>query len=70
MSALKKTLLNTIKAKKLKFFDLIKRHDSVMKNVLGGEVEDRRPLVRPRAQRCDNIKQWPGHSLEKCTRLG
>ena len=64
-----KTLLNTIKERKLKFFGHIKRHDSIMKNILEGKMEGRRPRGRPRAQWCDNIKEWSGHSLAECTRM-
>ena len=38
-----KTLLNTIKARKLKFFGHIKSHYSIMKNILDGKMEGRRP---------------------------
>ena len=64
-----KTLLNTIKARKLKFFGHTKRHESLMKNILEGKMEGRRPRGRPRAQWCDNIREWSGHSLAECTRL-
>ena len=65
----KKSLLNTIKERKLKFFGHTKRHNSIMKNILEGKLEGKRPRGRPRAQWCDNIKEWTGYSMAKCTRL-
>ena len=40
-----------------------------MKNILEGKLEGKRPRGRPRAQWCDNIKEWTGYSMAKCTRL-
>ena len=64
-----KSLLSTIKTRKLKFFGHTKRHDTIMKDLLEGKMEGSRPRGRPRAQWCDNIKEWTGHSLTECTRL-
>ena len=65
----KKSLLNTIKERKLKFFGHTKRHNSIMKNILEGKLEGKRPRGRPRAQWCDNIKEWTGFSMAESTRL-
>ena len=64
-----KAFLNTIKAKKLKFFIHTKLCDSIRKNILEGKMEGRRPRGRPQAQSCDNIKEWSGHSLAERTTL-
>ena len=64
-----RSLMQTIKSRKLKFFGHTKRHDSIMKTILEGKVEGKRPQGRPRAQWCDNIKQWTGRSLADCTRM-
>ena len=65
------TPLNTIKAKK--FFFSFRPHQTPRlnneKNILEGKAERRRQRDRPRAQWCDNIKEWSEHSLVKCTRL-
>ena len=65
----KRTLLDTIKSRKMKFFGHTKRHESIMKNIVEGKLEGTRPRGRPRAQWSDNIKQWSGLSLTTCTRL-
>ena len=64
-----RSLMNTIKTRKLKFFGHTKRHDSIMKNILEGRMEGSRPRGRPRAQWSDNVKEWSGHNLAECTRL-
>ena len=66
---IKKSLLSTIKERKLKFFGHTKRHDSIMKNILEGKLQGKRPRGRPRAQWCDNIKEWTGFSMAESTRL-
>ena len=64
-----RTLLKSIKTRKLSFFGHTKRHNNIMKDILEGKLEGRRPQGRPRAQWCDNIKQWTGRSLAECSRL-
>ena len=64
-----RSLMQTIKSRKMKFFGHTKRHDSIMKTILEGKAEGTRPQGRPRAQWCDNIKQWTGRSLADCTRM-
>ena len=64
-----RSLMNTIKTRKMKFFGHTKRHDSIMKNILEGRMEGSRPRGRPRAQWSDNVKEWSGHNLAECTRL-
>ena len=64
-----KALLNTIKARKFRFFGHTKRHDSSVKNILVGKMEGRRLRDRPPAQWCNNIEEWSGHSLAECPRL-
>ena len=45
-----KTCRNALKARKLKFFGHTKRHESIMKNILEGKMECRRPRGRLPAQ--------------------
>ena len=65
----KRTLLDTIKSRKMRFFGHTKRHESIMKNIVEGKLEGTRPKGRPRAQWTDNIKKWSGLSLTTCSRL-
>ena len=51
----------TSKHNKTKFFGHTKRHDSIMKNILEGKMEGRRPWGRPPPQ-CNNIKEWFGYN--------
>ena len=64
-----RSLLKSIKTRKLRFFGHTKRHNTIMKDILEGKMEGRRPKGRPRAQWSDNIKQWTGRSLAVCSRL-
>ena len=63
------TLLDTIKARKLKFFGHTKYHNSILTNILEGKVEGRRPRGRHQAQWCDNIKELSRYSILDCTIL-
>ena len=64
-----RNLIPKIKSRKLSYFGHIKRHDSIMKNILEGRLEGTRARGRPRAQWSDNIREWAGCSLMECTRL-
>ena len=64
-----RTLLDTIKNRKMKFFGHIKRHNTIMKDILEGKMKGTRPRGRPRAQWTDNIKQWTGLTMAECSRL-
>ena len=66
---LKRSLMNTIKERKLAYFGHTKRHPSMMRNILEGKMQGKRPKGRPRAQWADIIKEWTGCSLNECTRL-
>ena len=66
---LKRSLMNTIKERKLAYFGHTKRHPSMMRNLLEGKMQGKRPKGRPHAQWADNIKEWTGRSLKECTRL-
>ena len=45
----KRQLLDTIKSRKMSFFGHVKRHDTMIKEILEGKVEGRRGRGRPRA---------------------
>ena len=64
----KRQLLDTIKSRKMSFFGHVKRHDSLIKEILEGKVEGRRGRGRPRAAWPDNIRTWADCSLAECTR--
>ena len=65
----KRQLLDIIKRRKMCFFGHIKRHDSIIKDILEGKVEGKRGRGRPRAAWPDNIRAWADCSLAECTRL-
>ena len=64
-----RNLLPKIQSRKLVYFGHIKRHDSIMKDILEGRLEGTRARGRPRAQWSDNIREWAGCGLMECTRL-
>ena len=64
----KRKLLDTIKSRKMSFFGHIKRHNTIIKDILEGKVEGRRGRGRPRAAWPDNIRTWADCSLAECTR--
>ena len=64
----KRQLLDIIKTRKMCFFGHIKRHDTIIKEILEGKVEGRRGRGRPRAAWPDNIRTWADCSLAECTR--
>ena len=61
---------NTIKAKENEIFGHTKRHVLIIKNILEGCMEGKRPRGRPRAQWCDNIKEWSVHNLSRVHQIG
>ena len=64
----KRQLIDTIKFRKMCFFGHVKRHDTIIKEILEGKVEGRRGRGRPRAVWTDNIRSWADCSLAECTR--
>ena len=60
-------LLRTIKKRKLSYFGHVKRHHSLQKVMLEGQVEGRRGRGRPRRRWIDDLKEWTGMSV---TELG
>ena len=64
----RRQLLEIIKNRKMSFFGHIKRHNSIIKDILEGKVEGKRGRGRPRATWTDNIRTWADCSLAECTR--
>jgi hypothetical protein len=64
---MKQELLKEVKIRQLKYFEHIKRHDSLLKNILEGRVEGKRARGRQFYKWENNIKQWTGNSLTECT---
>jgi hypothetical protein len=52
-----------VKIHQLKYFRHLKRHDSLLKNILEGRVEGKRARGRQRYIWENNIKQWTENSL-------
>jgi hypothetical protein len=55
---MKQDLLNEVKTRQLKYFGNIKRHDSLLKNILEGRVEGKRARGRRRYTWENNIRRW------------
>ena len=55
-----RSLLDTVRIRKLSFFGHIMRHDSIQRDLIEGMVEGKRGRGRPRLQWSDNSTQWTG----------
>ena len=62
-------LPSTVKRRKLSWFGHICRHDTMLKIIVEGTVDDRRCRGRPRKSWKDNIKKWTGQSLLSLLRI-
>ena len=62
-------LVKLVKESKIKYFGHIKRHQSLLKDVLKGKVEESRPRGGPRIKWEENVKNWSGLKLQECTRM-
>ena len=62
-------LINKIKNRKMSFFGHVKRHDSIIKQIVEGKMNGKRGRGRPRATWADNIKQWTNSSIKDCTKM-
>ena len=62
-------LVGLVKDTKVKYFGHVKRHQSLLKDVLEGRVEETRPRGRPRINWEENVKNWRGLKLQECTRM-
>ncbi len=58
----KRSLIYTIKNKKLKYFGHLIRHSKLHRMLLEGQANGRRAKGRPRMSYINNIKQWTGLS--------
>ena len=68
IAGIKRSLIETVKKRKLFFFGHVMRHDSLQRVLLEGMVEGKRGRGRPRLQWSDNITQWTGLTCEKAKR--
>ena len=62
-----RSLLSTIKKRKLRYFGHVKRQNGLLKQTLEGRIEGRRPRGRPRTTWVDNIEAWTGMRKYECT---
>jgi hypothetical protein len=67
MLGMKQDLLKEVKTRQLKYFGHLKRHDSLLKNILEGRVEGKRARGGQRYMWENNIKRWTGNSMTECT---
>ena len=63
---MKRELLQDLKIRQIKYFGHIKRHDTLIKRLLEGKVEERRAKGRPRHKWENDIKRWTKYSLAEC----
>ena len=64
----KKSIINTIKGRKLSYFGHLIRRDNVQRLILEGKMIDKRARGRPRVKWTDNIKEWTGLGYSECVR--
>ena len=64
----KRTLLNTIKTRKLQYFGHIIRKDHIQRLLMEGRMNGKRGRGRPRTMWTDNIKKWTNLSYSDCIR--
>ena len=62
-------LVGLVKERKVKYFGHVKRHQSLLKDVLEGRVEGTILRGRPRINWEENIKHWSGLKLQEYTRM-
>jgi hypothetical protein len=67
MLKVKRELLKDITTKQLKYFGHIKRHNSILKEILEGKVEGTRGRGRPRFKWDNNIKRWTGLTMTEAS---
>ena len=66
---LETNLLKEMKSRKLKYFGHVKRHTTILKEVMEGKVDGKRARGRPPRQWLDDIREWTGKSAKECTDL-
>ena len=64
----KKSIINTIKGRKLSYFGHLIRRDNVQRLILEGKMIGKRARGRPRVKWTDNIKEWTGLGYSECVR--
>ena len=65
---MERSLLETIKRRKLSYFGHIKRHHSIKKEILEGKVKGKRGRGRHPRRWEDDVKAWTKMDLSTCTR--
>ena len=63
-----RSLLKTIKTRKVTYFGHILRHNSFQKILLEGTIEGKKKRGKPRKDWMDNIEDWTYLSYEECSR--
>ena len=53
----------------MSFFGHVKRHNSIIKQIVEGKTKGKRGRVGPRATWADNINQWTNCSMKDCTKM-
>ena len=59
-------LLGLVEERKIKNFGHVKRHQSLLKDVLEGRAVGTRPRGRPGITWEENVKNWRGLKLQEC----
>ena len=63
-----KSLLRSIKSRKLKYFGHITRAGGISAEILQGMTEGKRKRGRQKTRWSDNIVEWTGKTMNECTR--
>ncbi|KAI8500917.1 hypothetical protein Bbelb_210120 [Branchiostoma belcheri] len=62
-----RTLLNTIKRRKLQYFGHATRAENITTHILQGVINGRRSRGRPRRRWGDDVRDWMGMPLAECS---
>ena len=66
MAISKRSLIATIKKRKLQYFGHLIRQNGIQRLLLEGKTEGKRGCGRPRMMWMDNIKDWRELKYEEC----
>ena len=63
----KRTLLNDIQKRKLRYYGHIKRSNNILTTAVEGKLEGKRPRGRPRNNWMTDVREWTGLPASACT---
>jgi hypothetical protein len=63
------TIMNIVKKRKMQYFGHVKRHNTILKELLEGKAEGKRARGRQRTTWESNVATWTGMNLRRCSTL-